>query len=707
MNAYFKKTRASTICLFLLLQFAGIIYGDNKIDSCLQALAVYEGETESIPRAKLFHELGQAYLLNEAYQQAESYFQQSLKDARTLEEAPLMIKNYTKLAITSFWLSKYGEAIDYSLEPIENYAHLLTANDSLVLFRNLAHAYHYEGNLEAAYASLLTSLNISIRQEDALGIAESYCKLAEISKEQKKYPKAIAHTTNALTIMSALNQPYEESFCYDLLGEVHHLMGNYHKALTYKIKSCQLGKELFNEYDYAYCNYTIAETQLALGNYESAYLKLETALKQWEKMGFQEEKIKTQLVYAKWHLAQGDCTAAIDLVTTCLQLAQQHQNKPLLKQTYEDLYTIARQCKQPQIALEAHEQYILYRDSINGNATQKAIANLSATHELKEHKQAFTLLQTQQKLQKTYYIGLIVFSIFLILCIIITTRYLKRQYEYNTILKGKNKEIQQQNLVLESTNTQLIQTNEQLEKVNHDLERFAYIVSHDLRSPLRTVGSFTGLIAQKYSPLVDEEGKNYINFVVNGVKHMSQLLEDILLFSRAKRAPIKNKTVHLNQLVNQLTQVLHAPIKEKKAQLIIGDLPSVLGSASQLGQVFQNIIENALKFIPANRQPIIQIDAQLDGEQCQISIQDNGIGIKPAHQEKVFSIFQRLHTAKEYTGTGLGLAICQTIIDRHQGKIWIKSDGKSGTTFYFTLHLDTALVPAPIVSKLATEMSTH
>jgi len=103
--------------------------------------------------------------------------------------------------------------------------------------------------------------------------------------------------------MSALNKPYEESFCYDLLGEVHHLMGNYHKALTYKIKSCQLGKELFNDYDNAYCNYTIAETQLALGNYESAYLKLETALKQWKKMGLQEEEIKTQLVYAKWHLA--------------------------------------------------------------------------------------------------------------------------------------------------------------------------------------------------------------------------------------------------------------------------------------------------------------------------------------------------------------------------------------------------------------------
>jgi len=148
MNAYFKKTRASTICLLLLLQCAGIIYGNNKIDSCLQALALYEGKTESIPQAKLLHELGQAYLLDEAYQQSESYFQQSLKVSIALEEAPLIIKNYTKLAITAFWLAKYEAAIDYAFEPIENYTHLLTANDSLVLFRNLAHAYHYVGNLE-------------------------------------------------------------------------------------------------------------------------------------------------------------------------------------------------------------------------------------------------------------------------------------------------------------------------------------------------------------------------------------------------------------------------------------------------------------------------------------------------------------------------------------------------------------------------------
>lgn len=705
MSANFRKTKVSTICVMLLLQFSGIIYGNNKIDSCLQELALYEDEPLSLPYANLLHELGKVYLYQQDYKLAKSYFQQSLEGSKELKEETLLIKNYAKLAIVSFWLSKYEEAINYSLEPIENYAHLLTADDSLGLFKNLAHAYHYEGNLEAAYVSLLTSLNISIHQGDALEIAESYCKLAEISKDQKVYPKAIEHAKKALAIIVELNKPYDESFCYDLLGEIYHLMGAYEQALTYKIKSCQVGKELFNAYDSAYCDYTIAETQVALGNYELAQVLLKSAIKEWKKMGFHEEQIKTQLVYAQWYLAKGNCTASTNLVRTCLQLANQEQNKRLLKKVYHQLYYTAQQCNQPKVALEAYQQYLLYRDSINGNATQKAIANLSATHELRQHKQALTLLQTQQKLQKTYYISLLILSIFLVLCIIVIIRYLKKQYEYNSILKGKNKEIQQQNLVLEATNIELIHANEQLEKANHDLERFAYIVSHDLRSPLRTVDSFTGLIEKKYKSLIDEEGKTYIDFILNGVKHMSQLLEDILLFSRAKRAPLKRKTVDLNRLLKQLIQVLHAPIKEKNAQIIIGDIPPVIGSSSQLGQVFQNIIENALKFIPTHRQPIIQIAAELDGEQCRISIRDNGIGIKPDHQEKVFSIFQRLHSTKEYTGTGLGLAICQAIIQRHEGKIWIESDGKNGTTFYFTLNLDTALVSTTTAIHLTPELS--
>lgn len=707
MKTYLNKIKVSTICLSFLLYFSGIIYGNSNIDSCLQELALYKGETHNLSYTNLLHELGKAYLAEKNYKQAQFYFQRSLKLSEALEEESLLIKNQINLGGVFFWLSDYKEAIDYSLKSIDNHAHLLTKNDSLKIFKNLAWAYQYDGNLEAAYSSLLVGLNISLHQRDSIEIAEAYCKLAEISRDQKAYAEAIEKTKKALAIFIQFNKPYDESFCYDLLGEIFHLMGSYEQALAYKVKSCQVGTAFFGAYEYAFCDYTIAETQLALGHYDSAYTLLKKALSQWEKIEFPEEQIKTQLVYASWYLKKGDCKASIDLVTACLNLAKQHQIKPLLKEVYENLYYTAQECNNAKLALESYQQYILYRDSINGHATQKAIANFSAIHQLKQQKQEFILLETRQKLQKTYYLILIGFSVFLVLCIGIGVHYLKKQYEHNTILKGKSKEIQQQNLVLEATNIQLVSSNEQLEQANHDLERFAYIISHDLRSPLRTVGNFTGLIEKKYRPIIDEDGKTYIDFVINGVKHMSQLLEDILLFSRAKRAPIKMETVDLNQLMKQLTQLLHTSIKEKNARIIVNDLPEVVGSSSQLGQVFQNIIENALKFMPPNQEPVIQIGAKLVGKNCQVSIQDNGIGIKQAYQEKIFSIFQRLHTTDKYAGTGLGLAICQTIIQRHKGKIWIESDGINGTIFHFTLMLSPTSTFSSTSMDVVPEIPVH
>lgn len=674
-----------TLCFFILLFFIGNSNGQSRIDSCLNKLAEYKGNKTHIEFSNLLFETGGTYLETQAYAQAHEYFQQSLLLAEQLEDVSLIVKNQIQLSITSFWLSNYTQSITYALEPLNTYPLFLTSKDSLNLLSNLSLAYHYDGQLEQAYSARLSSLTIALREEQVLEVAEAYFTIAQIDKDQKEFEKAIENIEKALPIYIQHNQSYDEGFCYDLLGEVYHLMGNYKQALIYKIKSCESGKSNFNDYDKAYCDYTIAQTQLALGNAKAALPLLESALKQWEQQNFPEEYIRTQLVHASWFVQNGNCTKSMSLLDTCLQQAKQLGVSLLLKDVYEKVYQIAEECGNSELGLFGYQHFILFRDSINSIATQKAIAKLGTTHELQQQKQELALLQANQKLQKFNFFGLIGLSIFLICCMGFIVQHWRKQKEHNAILAEKNQKINTQNQSLGSTNFQLKNINGQLKQANQDLERFAYITSHDLRSPLQTVGNFTTLLEKKYKGIVDEEGKMYIDLIVKGVNHMNQLLADILLFSRAKRAPFEPKPVDLNQLINHLLQVLHTAIEEKEATILVDKLPIVLGNNTQLRQVFQNLIVNALKFMPPDEKPIIKIQAKKVGNHFQINIKDNGIGIKPAYQEQVFGIFRRLHNSEEFKGTGLGLAICQTIIQRHQGEIWISSDGKNGTTFHFTL----------------------
>lgn len=166
---------------------------------------------------------------------------------------------------------------------------------------------------------------------------------------------------------------------------------------------------------------------------------------------------------------------------------------------------------------------------------------------------------------------------------------------------------------------------------------------------------------------------------------MNQLLEDVLSYSNVEKVEIEMEAVDLNVLLNKVLQTLHANIEEQEAKIIPEDLPVIHGNEMQIFQVFQNLISNAMKFVPNDCQPKIHIRSEKRGDHYCISIQDNGIGIEEKYQENIFSLFKRLHNSQEYSGTGLGLSICKKIIERHKGEIWIESDGVSGSTFYFTL----------------------
>lgn len=231
---------------------------------------------------------------------------------------------------------------------------------------------------------------------------------------------------------------------------------------------------------------------------------------------------------------------------------------------------------------------------------------------------------------------------------------------------------------------QLRETMEDLARSNKELEQFAYIASHDLQEPLRMVTSYLGLIKKKCKDMLDKDSHEFIEFAVDGAVRMRQLIVDLLKYSRVgtKGKPFVN--INCEKVIEKATKNLEIAIEEHKAVVTHDTLPTITADEGQLAQLFQNIIGNALKFCK-DRTPEIHVSATQKEKEWEFSIKDNGIGIPPENQERVFQIFQRLHTREEYEGTGIGLAVCQKIVTRHGGTMWVESEVGQGTTFLFTI----------------------
>jgi PAS domain S-box-containing protein len=223
-----------------------------------------------------------------------------------------------------------------------------------------------------------------------------------------------------------------------------------------------------------------------------------------------------------------------------------------------------------------------------------------------------------------------------------------------------------------------------LSRSNKELEQFAYVASHDLQEPLRMVSSYTQLLAQKYEARLDDKAKKYINYAVDGAIRMQRLINDLLTYSRISTKGKPSEPIDSHSVLGEALRNLAVTIEENHAVITNDDLPMVSADDSQLMLVFQNIIANAIKF-RQEEIPRIHISIKEQGGDWVFSVKDNGIGIDSKYSERLFIIFQRLHTKEEYPGTGIGLAVCKRIVERHGGRIWFESELGKGTTFFFTI----------------------
>ena len=234
---------------------------------------------------------------------------------------------------------------------------------------------------------------------------------------------------------------------------------------------------------------------------------------------------------------------------------------------------------------------------------------------------------------------------------------------------------------------ELAQKVTELARSNAELEQFAYVASHDLQEPLRMIANYNQLLAERYRGKLDEQADKYIAYSVDGATRMQALIQDLLKFSRVGKQEIQPRTTECQAVVEQAVSNLQAAIQESGAVVKWDGLPVIKADASQLAQVFQNLIANAIKF-HGTEKPVIQINAEKKDREWVLAVSDNGIGIPAESWEDIFVIFRRLHTRVEYAGNGIGLSICKKIIERHGGRIWIEAQAQPGTCFKFSLPME-------------------
>jgi len=241
---------------------------------------------------------------------------------------------------------------------------------------------------------------------------------------------------------------------------------------------------------------------------------------------------------------------------------------------------------------------------------------------------------------------------------------------------------------LNDLNKQLQKQSEKLEDANQELEAFAYSVSHDLRVPLRAIDGFSRILVEDYEDKLDEEGIRLLNIVRENTAKMGHLIDDILLLSRASRQEMVLNEIDMAALARSVYDEFQTDVTDRDVEFTVGDIPNAYGDRAMLGQVFQNLIGNAIKFTRNKNPAIIEVGGEKEGKEIVYYVKDNGAGFDMKYINKLFGLFQRLHSPEEFEGTGVGLSIVQRVIRRHGGSVWGEGAVGEGATIYFTLPKD-------------------
>lgn len=519
--------------------------------------------------------------------------------------------------------------------------------------------------LNEAIGLFVKALDYSNEADNTKAKIAAHINLGNIYYQRRRYPESEEHFFSALDLARDNNIKQWEAKSLVALANVYYRQKEYVIAEEYYVRSYLIAEDIKDSNIRIEVSNSLAEMFLEIDECDSSIDFLKQAHLFIEQSGQYSWLGATYNTLGQVYLEMGKMEEAEEALRRAVQSGRTSR-KELIRNSelMSDLYV---QKGDYALALQQRTRYEQLSQSLNSTENAALLAQLETQYETKKKEETIGALQEKNMAQQRFLILLVVLGIVTVIFLAVTTILYMGKKRLNTTLEHRIKE---RTLELQDSNLAM--------------ERFAYIASHDLKTPLRTISSFLTLIKRKIQRYKDQELEELLTYASNGAKQMNQLIEDVLEYSKVSHYDMEVGMVSLDELLQQILDGLQEYTSDKNAVVNLPSLPTITGNRQQLSQLFQNLIVNGIKYNTSS-QPTVNIIYQATPTKHTFVLEDNGIGVAEEYHEMIFEMFKRLHSTSEYEGTGIGLALCRKIVENHHGKISLTSGEGEGSKFYFTL----------------------
>ncbi len=672
----------SFYCFIPQLEATPSAVPDARVTIDSLTLSLEHIDVSSKQHSEVSRELGKLYYKQRDYNNALHYFQRALKAAQRIGDDWWVAQSHYDIGRTKLSTSDYQSAItncSVSMEICDRRSYLsLWLKNS----RKIASSYVALGDYEQSHEYLLQALEVLGKENDREGMVPIYYEMGNSYFFQEQYEKALEAYQKALALPKDPKKAGYQNFdCTSAIGSVFSRQEDQEQSLVYNKRALQLAQELGYDRGIAHAKFNLAEDYLELKEYNKALAYYEQAKQSMEEINYEYGLIGCFLGMGRLLNETEQYDHALNYLRSAEGMAERIQNKSLTKDVYEALAINYERTKQADLAASYRVKHNNLKNSLINEETAKMLETKEARLEIQKLKreQQMLMLKKEAEIQSLQKYFLAATGFFLLLMLGLGFSRYRTEQRTNRILEEKNAEISLQN--------------QQLARSNRDLKQFAYITSHDLKQPLRTIGGYASLVKRRYSdrPL-DASANEFLDHITNAVDRMYTLLSDVLAYSSIEKSEDEAQVVSTADLIQQVLSDLNSQIQDSSAIVeVADDMPIIMGKKGQLSQLFQNLISNAIKFRGEN-QPMVNVNCRAFEEEYLFSVKDNGIGIDPQYWDTIFAPFKRLHGQADYDGSGIGLSICQKVVEQHNGRMWLDSSEEQGTTFFFSIPKDKTIL---------------